>query len=172
VKNRKILTMITVALAILLLLTACGEYNAAVRLPGANQGTDTEAENNGAVTDENGNVDENPFTVTLMVGEDVYVPSEEHPISVQWSDGFSVHTAPIGKDGVARVGGLDGDYRVNLTAIPEGYTYNPNVYTATNNNLGPILNIAIEQDLVSVNHKLVNILVTCLPLVVAVVCKG
>ncbi len=133
-KNKKILTMITVALAILLLLTACGEYNAAVRLPGANQGTDTEAENNGAVTDENGNVDENPFTVTLMVGEDVYVPSEDRPISVQWSDGFSVHTAPIGKDGVARVGGLDGDYRVNLTAIPEGYTYNPNVYTATNNN--------------------------------------
>ena len=85
------------------------------------------------VTDENGDIDEDPFTVTLKVGDEVYIPSEEHPISVQWNDGYSVHTAPIGQDGVARVGGLDGDYRVRLTSIPEGYTYNPNAYTATNN---------------------------------------
>ena len=131
-KRRTLITAITLCLAVLLLLTACGEYNAAVRLPGANRDPETEAGNDGAVTDENGNVDENPFTVTLKVGDEVYVPSDERPISVQWSDGFSVHTAKVGSDGVARVGGLDGDYRVNLTAIPDGYTYNPNVYVATN----------------------------------------
>ena len=121
-------------LSLTLLLTACGEYNPAVKDPGANQGgTEADTKDSDVVTDEEGNVDKNPFTVTLKVGDDVYIPSEEYPISVQWNDGYSIHTAPVSQDGVARVGGLDGDYRIRLTSIPAGYTYNPNIYTATNN---------------------------------------
>ena len=128
------LRLCALLLALLLLLTACGEYNPAVKEPG-NHGheTDTSEGDHEPVTDAEGNVDKNPFTVTLKVDGEVYIPSEEHPISVQWSDGYSIHTAEVGKDGTARVGGLDGDYRIRLTAIPEGYTYNPNTYTATNN---------------------------------------
>ena len=129
---KSFLPLLTLLLAVTLLLSACGEYNLAVKLPGSSQTTE-ENTDDGVITDENGEIDENPFTVTLMVGDEVYVPSEERPISVQWNDGFSVHTAPVGEDGTARVGGLDGDYRVRLTDIPEGYTYNPNAYTATNN---------------------------------------
>lgn len=130
---KRFLTILSLLLAVTLLLSACGEYNPAVKLPGNSHGTEAETPEEGVVTDESGEIDKNPFTVTLKVGEDVYVPSEEHPIYVQWNDGYSVHTAQVGKDGTARVGGLDGDYRVRLTAIPEGYTYNPNAYTATNN---------------------------------------
>ena len=127
--------LLPLLIALSLLLSACGEYNPAVKVPGNNQeGTEADSDTSDVVTDAEGNVDENPFTVTLTVNGEVYVPSEEHPISVQWNDGYSIHTAPIGQDGVARVGGLDGDYRIRLTAIPAGYTYNPNVYTATNNN--------------------------------------
>ena len=125
--------ILSLLLALTLLLSACGEYNPAVKLPGGSHSTEAETPEEGVVTDEQGEIDKNPFTVTLKVGEEVYVPSEEHPIYVQWNDGYSVHTAQVGKDGTARVGGLDGDYRVRLTAIPEGYTYNPNAYTATNN---------------------------------------
>lgn len=131
---KRYMPILSALLALFLLLTACGEYNPAVKNPGNNHESGDESSLGETVTDAAGNVDENPFTVTLTYDGEVYIPSEEHPISVQWSDGFSVHTAPIGQDGVARVGGLDGDYRVNLTAIPEGYTYNPNAYTATNNN--------------------------------------
>ena len=128
------LRLCALLLALLLLLTACGEYNPAVKDPGSHgHETDTAEGDHEPVTDAEGNVDKNPFTVTLKVDGEVYIPSEEHPISVQWSDGYSIHTAEVGKDGTARVGGLDGDYRVRLTAIPEGYTYNPNAYTATNN---------------------------------------
>ena len=113
-------------LSLTLLLGGCGEFNPAVLPSGRpSDGTETAPP---VVTDEEGNVDENPFTVTLTVDGQVYIPSEEQPISVQWNDGYSIHTAPIGSDGVARVGGLDGDYRIRLTAIPEGYAYNPNVY--------------------------------------------
>ena len=119
---KKFLPILSLLLAATLLLSACGEYNPAVILPGNNRDTEADTSADGVVTDENGDIDEDPFTVTLKVGDEVYIPSEEHPISVQWNDGYSVHTAPIGQDGVARVGGLDGDYRIRLTSIPEGYT--------------------------------------------------
>lgn len=130
--KKRILCAIAAALSLLFLLSSCGEYNQAVKLPGQSNETEADSNQGEVVTDDNGNVDENPFTVTLKVGDEVYVPSEDHPIDVQWSDGFSVHTAPVRSDGVARVGGLDGDYRVRLTSVPDGYTYNPNIYTATN----------------------------------------
>ena len=130
---KKTLPLLALLLAVTLLLSACGEYNPAVKLPGNNHSTEADTPADGSVTDENGEIDEDPFTVTLTYNGEVYIPSEEHPISVQWNDGYSIHTAEIGQDGVARVGGLDGDYRVRLTAIPDGYTYNPNAYTATNN---------------------------------------
>ncbi len=131
--KRTVLKILTLLMAVTLLLSACGEYNPAVKDPGNSHDTETGKNENEVVTDEEGNIDENPFTVTLTVDGEVYIPSEEHPISVQWNDGYSLHTASIGSDGVARIGGLDGDYRVRLTAIPEGYAYNPNIYTATNN---------------------------------------
>lgn len=127
--KRILLCGLSLLLAALLCFTACGEYNPADRLPGNNVSTGEETE---AVTTPDGEVPENPFTVTLMLDGQVFIPAE--PISVEWSDGFSLHTAPIGSDGVARVGGLDGDYRVTLSALPAGYTYNPNAYTATNLN--------------------------------------
>ena len=131
--NRKY-TLRTVALLLLslvLLLAGCVEYQPAVNPSG--RPSDSGESKPPVVTDEEGNVDEDPFTVTLTVDGKVYIPSEEHPISVQWNDGYSIHTASIGADGVARIGGLDGDYRIRLTAVPEGYAYNPNAYVATNN---------------------------------------
>ncbi len=124
------LRSITLLLCLLLCLASCGEFNPAVR-PGRE--TDlAESDTEPVVTDEDGRVDENPFTVTLMYEEEPYIPPSDTPITVQWNDGYSLYTAPVGQDGTARVGGLDGDYRVTLSAVPEGYTYNPNIYTATN----------------------------------------
>ena len=131
--KQRMIALLSVLLACLLLITACGEYNPAAKLPGNNHERIPESTDGDAVTDEEGTLDPNPFTVTLTYNGEVYIPSEEQPVSVKWSDGYSVHTAPIGQDGVARIGGLDGDFRVTLTAVPEGYTYNPNAYTATNN---------------------------------------
>ncbi len=129
-KNRK-LTIIALLLAFSLLLSACsfGEYNGITRPTG---GTIP------PVTNSQGQVDDNPFTVSLTIGGELYVPSI--PISVQWNDGYSLYTAPIGTDGVARYGFLDGDYHVTLTDVPEGYAYNPNAYIASNSDR----NIEIE----------------------------
>lgn len=144
--KKRICSTVIILLAVFLLLVSCGEFNPAVHDPINHPQSGDDTSDASIVTDEEGNIDENPFTVSLVYNGEAYIPSEEHPISVQWNDGYSIHTAPIGSDGVARVGGLDGDYRVNLTAIPDGYSYNPNVYAATNHDR----NIEIEL------HKIVT----------------
>jgi len=70
------------------------------------------------------------FTVTLTANGEPYTPRME--MFAYWSDGFSVHTAKFDEGGVARIDGLDGDYRVTLSAIPNEYTYDPNSNIATN----------------------------------------
>ena len=71
------------------------------------------------------------FTVKLVYNGADFLPNATESIFVQWTDGYSYYTAPI-ENGVARVRGLDGDYRVTLTSVPDGYAYNPNIYVATN----------------------------------------
>ena len=78
------------------------------------------------------------FTVTVTADGEEYSPRMD--IYVYWSDGFSVHTAKLDEEGVARIDGLDGDYRVTLSAVPNEYTYNPNANIATNDDR----NIVIE----------------------------
>lgn len=80
--------------------------------------------------------DDTPFTVSLW---DV---SEEEPFGVYSSDGTtalwtskddgSVTEVPFTREGVAKAEGLDGDYTVTINNLPEGYVYNPNAYSATN----------------------------------------
>ncbi len=71
-----------------------------------------------------------PFTVKLVFDGEQFIPDED--ITVQWTDGFSYHTAKL-EEGIASVSGLDGDYRVTLSSAPDGYAYDPNAYVATNN---------------------------------------
>ena len=72
----------------------------------------------------------NDFTVTLRLNEQPFTPSAA--IDVYWSDGFDISVAPVDENGVARIDGLDGDYRITLSSVPSGYTYDVNGYKATN----------------------------------------
>ena len=81
----------------------------------------------------------NDFTVTLRADGKAYTPRME--MFARWSDGFSVHVAKIDNTGVARIDGLDGDYRVTLSAVPNEYTYDPNSYLATNDNRNIVLDL-------------------------------
>lgn len=68
------------------------------------------------------------YTVRLTYNGSTVIP--DVPVNVLWTDteGFEVHSAPLSNSGVATVTGLDGDYKITLSAIPTGYTYNPNPY--------------------------------------------
>lgn len=79
------------------------------------------------------------FTVTLMADGEPYKPRMD--MLVYWNDGFSVHAAPVNEEGVARIDGLDGDYRVTLSAVPNEYAYDPNNNIATNEDRNIVVNL-------------------------------
>ncbi len=111
------------ALAALLSLCACGQYNEAVSTP--EQDT-TEAQTTAPESETEPS--EAPYTVTLTHNGKAFTATDG--LLAQWTDGYSYHTAPL-TGGRAETGALDGDFRVTLSGLPEGYTYDPNAYTAT-----------------------------------------
>ena len=77
------------------------------------------------------------YTVSLYrineKGKEVYFfPDSTMNISAQWEGADGIHTAPFDNFGVATVTGLDGEYRVTLSNLPAGYTYDPNGIEADN----------------------------------------
>ncbi len=115
---------ISLVLATLLGLCACGQYNQAVNTPSNTDTTEAETTVPESETDQA----EAPYTVTLTYNGKIFSATEG--ILAQWTDGYSYHTAPL-TEGKAEIGDLDGDYRVTLSGLPEGYTYDPNAYKAT-----------------------------------------
>ncbi len=84
-------------------------------------------------------VDEDAFTVTLHVADTSAGANLTMPqltgVQAQWSNSNGVYTASFNqKTATAIRTDLDGEYRVTLTKIPDGYTYDPNAYEADNYN--------------------------------------
>ncbi len=129
---KKYIRIILIGLVALLLVN-CGEFIPSVGLPGIDvPATDSPPPDDPAS-------DPTAFTVSLRFAGKPYIPKEE--MKAQWTDGVSVFTADFGEDGVARVAGLDGDYNVKLHGLPEIYVYNPNAYTATNDERNIVIDI-------------------------------
>ena len=126
--KRQLSFILALLLTLAMILSSCGTYSPA---GGGSQGDGSSDTSDGG--ENTGETNEDLFTVSLRYNGETYIPSPDKEIYAQWNDGFSFHKAKLGEDGVARIGGLDGDYRVTLSDIPEGYGYDPNVYTATNN---------------------------------------
>lgn len=78
------------------------------------------------------------FVVSLVYNKRIFIPEEE--ITVIWMDDYSQYSAVIDENGYAKIK-LDGDFNVLLSNAPQGYTYNPNIYTANNDN--PVIEIEI-----------------------------
>lgn len=110
-------------------LLGCGEYKPPVG--GGNGGGQSSSSENSSSAEKM----ENPSTVSLYH----FVDGRRLPytaasgVDAVWTGEGSVKTAAFDERGVATVDGLDGDYQVTLSGLPEGYTYNPNVHTTTNN---------------------------------------
>ena len=105
-------------------LLSCGEYKPPLEFE---EGESTEAESAGGELDSDPT---NDFTVTLRLNGKAYKP--QISINVYWSDGYDIYIAPVDENGVARIDGLDGDYKVTLSSVPAGYAYDANSYVATN----------------------------------------
>ncbi|MBQ8322372.1 MAG: hypothetical protein IJX91_00215 [Clostridia bacterium] len=129
-KKKKISLFLAILTAATVFLSGCGEYK-----PAQSSGNSTDnsftSSSDGSDSDVDSTDTENQFTVALSLNGKIYKPSID--IYAQWTDGFSYHSAKIDETGVATVENLDGDYRVTLSAVPDGYSYDPSAYMATNN---------------------------------------
>ncbi|MBQ2769592.1 MAG: hypothetical protein IJF44_06440 [Clostridia bacterium] len=131
--TRKILTILFVVVMLFSTAACEGVYNEAIG--DTSSGEFIEPVEPPAMNDD----PTDDFTVTLHADGQPYAPRMQ--MYARWSDGFSVHTSPFNKDGVAKIDGLDGDYRVTLSAVPNEYTYDPNSSLATNDNRNIVLNL-------------------------------
>lgn len=138
--KRIFLLLLCLSLAVALL--SCGEYKPPLEFE---EGKSTES------TGEEGTLDGDPtndFTVTLRLNGKAYKPQIN--INVYWSDGYDIYVAPVDANGIARIDGLDGDYKITLSTVPAGYAYDTNSYVATNLERNVILDL---YDLNSVNGR-------------------
>lgn len=78
------------------------------------------------------------FSVSLVYNKRIFIPEET--ITVYWTDSYAKYSQEINEEGYAKKK-LDGDFSVYLDKAPEGYTYNPNIYYADNEN--PIIEIEL-----------------------------
>ena len=136
-KIKKLLALVLIFVSLLSVAACSGEYIAPTGNGGGGQKEDeptedyTPPEMNDDPTDD--------FTVTLLADGQPYSPRME--MFAYWSDGYSIHTAKFDASGLARIDGLDGDYKVTLSAVPNEFTYDPNSNIATNDNKNIILEL-------------------------------
>ncbi len=76
-----------------------------------------------------------PFTVQLVTADNSPLP-EMSGMGVNWTskDGRSVYYSSFDENGFAYSYKPDGEYVVTLSSLFEDFSYNPNAYTADNNN--------------------------------------
>ncbi|MBQ7353192.1 MAG: hypothetical protein IJW54_04215 [Clostridia bacterium] len=143
---KKLLAILLVLLTFFSLFSCSGEYHEGTK-PG--QDSSGGSGNTGGSGNEGGGdefvpptMNDDPaddFTVTLMADGVSYKPRMD--MYAYWNDGFSVHTAKFDENGIARIDGLDGDYRVTLSAVPNEYAYDPNNNYATNDDKNIVVNL-------------------------------
>ena len=137
-KNIKRILSLILALAFILSLSACGIFK-----PPVNTDTNSDTSGGDTSTDTPGGDDtelsEDAFTVSLRYHGAPYIPTEE--ITVFWTGEKKIASARINSNGIAGVEGLDGDFRVTLSNLPSRLAYNPNIYTATNDQRNIVIDV-------------------------------
>ncbi len=126
---KKIINLLMLVVMIFTLSACGGVIDEPVKTPPVIEPEDPDKGNDG----DNDPVFENSveFSVSLVYNKKIYIPEENEIITVIWTDEFSQYTEKLGTDGFAKKK-LDGDYNVTISGLPDDYTYNPNIYVASN----------------------------------------
>jgi len=72
------------------------------------------------------------YRTCLTLDGKVFIPTSD--ITVIWENDRYTKSMVIGNDGYASTNELDGDFNVHLLNLPDGYSYNPNIYKVDNDN--------------------------------------
>ncbi|MBQ8341484.1 MAG: 4Fe-4S dicluster domain-containing protein [Clostridia bacterium] len=138
---KRIIALLLVVLTLFSMIACMGEYHFGIT-PGSKNPGNGETPDDSQGGDDAPTLNDDPtddFVVTLMADGAPYSPRME--MYAYWNNGSSIHKAKFDENGVARVDGLDGDYRVSLSEVPNEYTYDPNGSVATNDERSIVLNL-------------------------------
>lgn len=90
-------------------------------------------------------LNENSYTVTLSYQGSTFIPAND--TYAQWTkitetgDITGYQRSSFNEEGIAFRNGLDGEYRVTLGNLPDGYAYNPNLYVASGNSRNVVVEL-------------------------------
>ena len=131
---KKIISLILI-FVLLFSLASCGEYVPPADDNGKGDGSDNSG---GDGSDQGAQQVGEPFTIKVLYQGKAYTPpevfDESLAVKVRWSDGKTIQTATLDEDGTAKCYGLDGEYAISLLNLPDGVTFDPNKYVASNEN--------------------------------------
>ncbi len=138
---KKFLTIILSLVLALCFVCGCTETLPSGGSPGTDSGTSGGTADTGSTSDSGDEMTDDSYTVTLQFPSKTTILPSLDGIYAVWSNDNSVYTAEFNSSGVAYYNGLDGEYTVTLSATPDGYTYNPNIYEANGGDSGRNVNI-------------------------------
>ena len=134
--KNKLIAILLACLSLVFCCTGCGMgtyLENGGKNPSNNVGGGKDPNTPSDPDDPNEPTEENPthYAATVYLGNQVFTPDDGMQITVVWRSKNDVVRVPLGSDGKADAGELDGTYTVYLSGLPTDYTYNPNGYTAT-----------------------------------------
>ena len=135
---KKLLIFILI-LVLLVTFVGCGVYTPPI-IP-TDPDEDDGKKPGGGTTPTDPDDGEMVFTVTLYSEGKRFSPNTV--FYAQWTseDKTEIVSAPFNALGVAQTKGLDGEYRVTLSGLPDDYTYNPNGNYVDNDNRNAIVEL-------------------------------
>lgn len=130
--RKKLLTLMIAALCTVTLFSGCGLGSFVTNgkpkpPPSINEPDNPDNPDNPDKPEE---PDNNHYTVSVYLNNKLFEPGDRD-INVVWRNDSNVKRVPLGANGKADAGELDGDYGVYLEGLPSNYTYNPSAYKAT-----------------------------------------
>lgn len=140
---KKVLLLILAAL-FTIVFAGCGTFSPPIELPEE----PIEGENPVTPPIEPGDDDRDIYRVNLTCENQPFYPTE--PMFALWTGEEGVHMAQFNRLGIAQIADLDGEYRVTLSNLPKGYTYDINGYSVDNTKMDvtiELFKIVSERDL-------------------------
>ena len=127
--------ILTLILLLVMSLAGCGTYKPPIITDNPYDNEENNTPPGGGTTSPNpDDEEERVYTVTLYSEGRRFSPNVV--FYAQWTseDRTEIINSPFDALGVAKTTGLDGEYRVTLSGLPDDYTYNPNGIFVDNEN--------------------------------------
>ena len=127
--KKKLFAVIATLVAALLCASGCdvGSFidNGGNKRPGASTTNPENPENPDPENPEIPDINDTHYRTSVYFGGKLFLPGDLE-ITVVWRNDNAIIRVPLGADGRADAGELDGDYRVYLEGLPSIYAYDPN----------------------------------------------